>query len=76
MDKCLCGKELTSTDIDNMCPSCRNNATLSGIKEITGIDLTSQKGWECPKCGRIYAPYVPECHSCNHDKPIIGITGG
>lgn len=22
------------------------------------------KGWECPKCGRCYAPYVREC--CEH----------
>ena len=23
------------------------------------------KGWECPKCGRVYAPHIPECGSCN-----------
>lgn len=24
----------------------------------------SQKGWECPRCGRINAPWLP-CCSCN-----------
>jgi hypothetical protein len=23
------------------------------------------KGWECPKCGRVYAPFVSECQTCN-----------
>lgn len=22
------------------------------------------KGWECPKCGRVYAPSVTECYLC------------
>lgn len=25
--------------------------------------LTSQ-GWECPKCGRVYAPWVMQCGHC------------
>ena len=74
MAKCACGKDLFTTDTDGICTSCRNK--LSSNISLFGIDLTSQKGWECPKCGRIYAPYVPECHICNHDKPITGITGG
>lgn len=23
------------------------------------------KGWQCPVCGRVYAPHIPSCHSCN-----------
>lgn len=23
------------------------------------------KGWECPKCGRVYAPTCMECSKCN-----------
>lgn len=23
-----------------------------------------EKGWECPKCGRVYAPWVPKCDVC------------
>jgi hypothetical protein len=22
-------------------------------------------GWQCPGCGRCYAPHVPECFDCN-----------
>ena len=22
-------------------------------------------GWICPKCGKVYAPYVTECIACN-----------
>lgn len=24
----------------------------------------SQQGWECPKCGRVYAPWQPKCSTC------------
>lgn len=24
----------------------------------------SQQGWECPKCGRVYAPWMPSCSAC------------
>jgi hypothetical protein len=30
----------------------------------------TDKGWICPKCGRVYGPRVLECNSCN----IYGIT--
>lgn len=25
----------------------------------------SDQGWTCPKCRRVYAPYVPNCFECN-----------
>ena len=24
-----------------------------------------QRGWVCPKCGRVYNPHVTECYHCN-----------
>lgn len=49
--------------------------------------MTEQKrmGWECPKCGRIYSPYIPQCLDCpmherkqkakqNADRPASGAT--
>ena len=27
---------------------------------------SKDKGWECPKCGRIFAPYVSECPYCRN----------
>lgn len=26
-----------------------------------------QKGWECPKCGRVYSPSTSMCHYCGAD---------
>lgn len=23
------------------------------------------RGWVCPKCGSVYAPYVPSCYQCS-----------
>jgi len=25
------------------------------------------KGWECPKCGSVYGPFVQECGYCNNN---------
>lgn len=37
------------------------------------------KGWECPKCGRVYAPHVEECGACNlkasYAIPVIPYQG-
>lgn len=27
--------------------------------------MSEQSGWICPKCGRVYAPWVKECEACN-----------
>lgn len=24
-----------------------------------------ERGWICPKCQRVHAPFVPACHPCN-----------
>lgn len=31
--------------------------------------MTQLSGWVCPKCGRVYAPFVATCHPCN-----VGVT--
>ena len=43
----------------------------------------SPKGWECPKCGRVYSPTTPMCMHCPQqvtsgttiNTPIINATG-
>ena len=30
---------------------------------------TAQKGWECPKCGKIWASWIP-CCNCDHNNKI------
>lgn len=27
--------------------------------------MPRQRGWECPKCGRVYGPAAAECVKCN-----------
>ena len=29
------------------------------------VYVPNNKGWECPKCGNVYAPEVWECPNCN-----------
>jgi len=33
----------------------------------------SQQGWECPKCGQVYAPWMAKCQSCSG---VVSITVG
>lgn len=30
----------------------------------------NNKGWECPKCSKCYAPHVDECKNCNNSAYI------
>lgn len=32
-------------------------------------------GWICPKCGRVYAPFIPECQHCNCNKEVKSMNG-
>ena len=27
--------------------------------------MVTPRGWECPKCGSIWAPFVDQCSKCN-----------
>ena len=51
------------------CPKC-NSATIpvQQIPSFPSVQLIpmTPKGWECPKCGRIYAPACMECFTCNN----------
>ena len=34
-------------------------------------------GWQCPKCGYVWAPYYPSCDNCNrpeHEKVVTTTT--
>lgn len=55
------------------CTSCgcieQDNIEMSDKTEATkeqNISAGSLRyGWVCPKCGKVYAPYVKECWNCN-----------
>ena len=31
-----------------------------------------ERGWQCPKCGSIYAQFVMECGKCNSRRATFG----
>ena len=42
---------------------------LQEIKELLANDGKSvQTGWICPKCAKVYAPWVEGCQGCNDKK--------
>lgn len=32
---------------------------------MTDFAYNYERGWVCPKCGRVYSPSNPSCASCN-----------
>lgn len=71
-----CGAQMSYDYIHGTwyCTSCRctaqDNIGMSDKTETTkehNISAQSPKfGWICPKCGKVYAPYVKECSDCNY----------
>jgi predicted RNA-binding Zn-ribbon protein involved in translation (DUF1610 family) len=43
------------------------NPIIPGQDALGKVIVTqpTQKGWVCPKCGRVYAYWVSECRPCN-----------
>lgn len=37
-------------------------------------NMLNLKGWICPKCGNVYAPFTRECYNCNSMKERIKKT--
>lgn len=50
-----CGQPLGTGDMsDGMCNKCRENSKKGPANPVAG-------GWECPRCGKILAPWMPYC---------------
>ena len=53
-----CGEHLTTGDADGLCSGCRANTANEG-------GASAVCGWECPRCGKVNAPWMPwcDCHA-------------
>lgn len=54
--QCSCG-------LTGGCPLCNYNFQPNTI--VNNFPTIIQKGWECPKCGRVYSPACMEWFACN-----------
>jgi hypothetical protein len=42
---------------------------------LSSIAAVAPKGWECPRCRSVYAPFVSECSRCNAKLPEAKAQG-
>ena len=38
------------------------------MNNLQEIKIDVRQGWECPKCGKVYAPWVSECSLCGRNE--------
>jgi len=65
LTSCICGGQSTAG-----CQYCKpvivpNQWTPANPDPTNLFPVSSPKGWECPKCTRVYAPSCAECLHCN-----------
>ena len=70
--KCKCGRELTTGDLNGMCLACFNNQNTEEYCKTEKLHT----GWECPKCGYVWAIWVDRCSNCNVPQYEIKSTDG
>jgi len=69
--------------ICNVCgKNCPNRFTIQcteGVSRVTCLDCQEESatvwGWQCPSCGRCYAPHVPSCAAVGCGVQITTTTG-
>jgi len=69
--------------ICNVCgKNCPNRFTIQcteGVSRVTCLDCQEESatvwGWQCPSCGRCYAPHVHSCDAVGCGVQIITTTG-
>lgn len=43
------------------------NNNFEHASKTTNQTKPHQQGWECPKCGSVYAPFMPACTKCGKE---------
>ena len=46
---------------------------IADLEKLMGLNHPAPIGWECPKCGRVHAPWVEGCSWCV--PPVISTVG-
>ena len=67
--KCKCGKVLISDGLNGMCWECYYREPIKNDNYCRTEKMHT--GWECPKCGYVWAIWVDGCANCN--QPILKI---
>jgi len=67
----ICGGPMTTGGLihQHWCPHAEHNKVK--LPESQGRPM---QGWVCPKCGRVYAPWVPACSLCGPKKEARGTS--
>lgn len=53
------------------CPNCGHD--FNAPSNYT-VDTLGNRGWICPKCGKVFGPHVDECEYCNTPPTITYTT--
>jgi len=64
----ICGKQLSSADINSICSECQRKTIEPKqvpMNQPMYQPVPYQTGWVCPKCGSVYGPMHRECTRCN-----------
>lgn len=73
MNSCLCGGQTTAG-----CSMCNPIKLKSPLfvpdNGAVPTGFLVQRGWECPRCSRIYSPVCLECSHCNNAINARGAT--
>ena len=47
-----------------------------GPEMVVSVPKDVPKGWQCPVCGRVYAPFIPMCSHCGKDETTNEVKAG
>jgi len=66
----FCGCELRNTADDYVHGFCFEHTIQGYYFDTNTWRPEDPKGWICPKCKKVYSPYIYECAECNGIKIV------